>query len=115
MRSGARECDQGRKVVIICRLERFDIGPSCLIYGSQAASSPSEAGLTQTDRQNIGHQSRPSAISVWKWVNENQIMMKPCGNLIRWKRLMLDPVANVVERFIQTELNPFSIDADVLV
>ena len=48
-------------------------------------------------------------------MDEYERMMKPHRNLVGWECFVLDPVANIVERFIKTNLNLFSIDADVFI
>jgi hypothetical protein len=44
-----------------------------------------------------------AAISVGEGMYPDQGMVKPCGQFIRWKRIVFDPISRIAEQLIQLD------------
>ena len=55
-----------------------------------------------------------AAISVGERMYPNQGMVKPCGQFIRRKRFVFDPVLRIAEQLIQLDRDQGPIATDVL-
>jgi len=95
--------------------ECCNISTSRFVGISQAASSPREARLAETDRQDFRHQSRLSPVAIGEGMHDDQCVMKSHGDFIHGIRLVFDPVSHVVERFMKPNMNLLAIDAEVFV
>lgn len=59
--------------MIVCSLEGGDVGVAGFAFGSKIRATPGETCAAKLRDQNIGRQTRPTAVSVWKEVTETSL------------------------------------------
>jgi hypothetical protein len=99
----------------ICGVKRDDISPPRLLRVHETAAAPGEAGATELYCEEIGRKAAMSAIAVGKWVDQDEAVMEPHGDLIRRECPMLHPVARIF--YEQPHLRPYLVvrDANIAV
>lgn len=52
-------------------------------------------------QERVGHQSPPTTVSIWPWVNKNELVVQPRGNLVQLVHAVGQPERCVAETFTQ--------------
>ena len=60
--------------------------------------------MPKLEREHVGGQARPTAISVRKRMDRNQLVMEAHGDLVWRICVVLGPIAHVIERLAERRL-----------
>ena len=101
--------------MIVRGSQRCDVSAAHVGGGAQRAAAPRESWPTDAHDKNVGHQSRPAAISVWEWMNLDERVMKPRSDLVWTARLVFDPKSRLLERLIEARQDHGALNAEILV
>ncbi len=97
----------------VCRSEGGDIPRPCLTDIGQADPSPGERLLSEPFHEEVRHEPGGAAVAVRERMHGDETVMQPHRDLIRRIGLLLDPVANIVQRHAELDRNTDRIDPDI--
>lgn len=110
-----RSCkgDKRADVVVVRGTQGRDVAGSGVADIREIVAAPRKNLLTEACRQEIGHETRRSAIAIGEGMDRNQPVVQPDGNLVRRKRLVVYPEPDVIERRASLDRNMCGRYADI--
>ena len=99
--------------MVVRRLQRGDIALARLAGVDETLPPPGEPGLAEAHEQEVRRQARMPAVAVGETMNPDELVMKPCGDLVDGIGLMSDPAPQVVQQLAQLGGDAPGLDADI--
>lgn len=99
--------------MIVRSLERCDVGVAGRACGSEIRATPGETLAAELSDQNVGGETRPTAVSVWKGVYGDEPVMETHRDLIWRIRFVLNPISRVVNRLAKRDLDQMRSDTEI--
>ena len=81
--------------------------------GAKIRATPGETRATELRDQNVGRQTGPAAVAVWKGMYRNEPVMETQRDLIRRIRIVLNLISRIVNRLAKRDLDQVRSDAKV--